>query len=183
VSTGERYRRAADGFTARVEQMPEAAWEQPAPCEGWVARDVVHHLVEWVPAFFEAAGGPDLSVETSTDDDPVAAWAVLDRKLRAGLDDPEVAASTITHPRAGAHRFDDAVGMFVTGDVLVHTWDLARAGGLDDRLDPELVHEMLEGMKPLDQMLRTSGQYGARVEVPGDADEQAQLIAFTGRTP
>jgi hypothetical protein len=32
-------------------------------------------------------------------------------------------------------------------------------------------------------MLRSSGQYGPRVEVPDDADEQTKLIAFMGRQP
>jgi uncharacterized protein (TIGR03086 family) len=73
--------------------------------------------------------------------------------------------------------------MFVLGDVLVHTWDLARATGLDETLDADEVHGMLVGMEPLDEMLRQSGQYGPRVDVPADADEQTRLIAFTGRHP
>jgi hypothetical protein len=32
-------------------------------------------------------------------------------------------------------------------------------------------------------MLRASGQYGPRVEVPADADVQTRLIAFIGRDP
>ncbi len=58
-----------------------------------------------------------------------------------------------------------------------------RATGLDEALDADIVHDMLIGMEPLDEMLRASGQYGPRVEVPTDADEQTRLIAFTGRTP
>jgi hypothetical protein len=38
-------------------------------------------------------------------------------------------------------------------------------------------------MLPYDGVLRSSGQYGPRVEMPDDADEQAKLIAFTGRQP
>lgn len=41
---------------------------------------------------------------------------------------------------------------------------------------------MLEGMLPLDEVLRQSGQYGPRVEVPDDADVQTKLLAFIGRT-
>jgi hypothetical protein len=96
-----------------------------------------------------------------------------------------VAVSTISHPRAGTHRFEDAVEIFVLADVVVHTWDLARAAGLDDRLDPELVHELASGMLGLpaevEDAMRSSGQYGARVDVPVDADEQTQLLAFVGR--
>jgi uncharacterized protein (TIGR03086 family) len=179
----ERYRRVADGFGARVDAVPAPAWENRAPCEGWVARDVVRHLVEWVPAFFDAAGAPAMSAGPTADDDPAGAWHHLDGALQSFVDDPTVAAMTITHPYAGTHRLDDAVATFVLGDVLVHTWDLARAAGLDETLDAETVHDMLVGLEPMDQLLRESGQYGARVAVPDDAGEQTKLIAFTGRDP
>jgi hypothetical protein len=42
---------------------------------------------------------------------------------------------------------------------------------------------MFEGMLPMDEMLRQSGQYGPRVAVADDADVQTQLLAFIGRTP
>ena len=42
---------------------------------------------------------------------------------------------------------------------------------------------MLEGMLPMDDILRQSGQYGPRVDVPDDADVQTKLLAFIGRTP
>ena len=146
-------------------------------------RDVVGHLVEWVPAFFEAADGPALAGGPSVDDDPAGAWIAMDGRIQALLDDPAASEAMVSHPYAGTHRFDDAIATFVLGDVLVHTWDLARATGLDETLDADIVHDMLIGMEPLDEMLRASGQYGPRVEVAPDADEQARLIAFTGRTP
>lgn len=179
----DRYDRAAAGFSARVDAMPADAWDRPAPCEGWLARDVVAHLVGWVPSFFAAAAGPVITVAPSPASDPAGAWHAFDEQVRALLADPATADASIVHPRAGAHRFEDAIDQFVLGDVLVHTWDLARAGGLDERLDPELVHDMLVGIEPMDEILRSSGQYGPRVEVPADADEQTRLIAFTGRVP
>jgi len=41
-----RYRRIAARFSERTTEMTAAAWKSPAPCDGWVARDVVRHLVE-----------------------------------------------------------------------------------------------------------------------------------------
>jgi uncharacterized protein (TIGR03086 family) len=179
----ERYRRVAARFSARVNEVPAQAWDNPAPCEGWVARDVVRHLVEWVPAFLSAAGGPTLPTGPSVDDDPGGAWAALSDGIEALLNDPTALATTITHPMAGTHRLDDAIAMFFMGDIVVHTWDIARAAGLDETLDADIVHDMLIGMEPLDEMLRASGQYGPKVDVPTNADEQTRLIAFTGRRP
>ena len=179
----ERYRRVAGRFTDRVNEVADASWERPAPCEGWVARDVVRHLVEWIPAFLVAAGGPALPAGPSVDDDPAGAWTTMNAGIQALLDDPDASATRISHPRAGDHRLDEAIATFFLGDVVVHTWDLARAAGLDETLDADVVHDMLVGMEPLDEVLRASGHYGPRVEVPDGADEQTRLIAFTGRRP
>jgi uncharacterized protein (TIGR03086 family) len=182
-AVADRYRRVAAGFTATAIAVAPDAWDDPAPCDGWVARDVVRHLVEWFPAFLTTAGGPALAPGPSVDEDPARAWTALDAGVQALLDDPVASAATIEHPHAGRHRLDDAIGTFLLGDVLVHTWDLARATGQTVTLDPEIVHDMLVGMEPLDEMLRASGQYGPRVDVAAGADEQTRLIAFTGRQP
>jgi uncharacterized protein (TIGR03086 family) len=177
-----RYRRIAARFTRVAEAVPASAWDDPAPCDGWVARDVVGHLVEWVPAFFPADAGIGVAAGTSVDDDPMAAWRALDEALQTALDDPEVAAREV-ETQAGRHTVEAAIANFVMGDVLVHTWDLARASGLDETLDADEVHRLYEGMLPIDEVLRQSGQYGPRVDVAEDADEQTKLIAFTGRRP
>ena len=84
---------------------------------------------------------------------------------------------------AGHYSVEAAVDTFCTPDVLVHTWDLSRATGQDERLDPDEVHALFVAMEPMDEMLRESGQFGPRVDVPDDADEQTKLIAFSGRQP
>jgi hypothetical protein len=42
------------------------------------------------------------------------------------------------------------IGQFVTMDVLVHTWDLARTIGADERLDEDSVRSAYEALKPMD---------------------------------
>ena len=78
---------------------------------------------------------------------------------------------------------EQAIDMIYTTDVFMHRWDLARATGQDETLDPDKCAVMFEGMLPMDEMLRQSGQYGPRVDVPDDADVQTKLLAFIGRTP
>jgi uncharacterized protein (TIGR03086 family) len=177
-----RYRMVADGFTRRVEQVPEGAWDDPAPCDGWVARDVVGHIVEWMPPLALGRAGIPLPQTPSVADDPVGAWTAVDAALQGALDDPELAAREFDSP-AGHLSVEQAIGTLCIGDLLVHTWDLARATGLDETLDPVEVHELLLGMQAADELLRQSGHYGPKVEVPESADEQTKLIAFTGRRP
>jgi uncharacterized protein (TIGR03086 family) len=142
----------------------------------------VRHMVEWMPGLL-ASVGVDLPPGPSVDDDPAGAWTHLADSLQALLDDPATAQQEITHEHLGTVTVEHVIGMIMFGDVVVHTWDLARATGLDETLDATIVSEMLVGMQPMDEMLRESGQYGPKVEVADDADDQTKLIAFTGRNP
>ncbi len=178
----ERYRNVAAQFGERARAVPAGAWDNPAPCEGWVARDVVGHLVGWLSGYFFVTWDIEPHPGPTVEEDPAGAWDALDRTIQAALDDPEVAARE-RDTRMGRARFDETVDQICTPDVLVHTWDLARATGLDEQLDPGEVHRFVEGMEPYDEALRTSGHYGARVPVPDDADEQTRLLAFLGRQP
>jgi uncharacterized protein (TIGR03086 family) len=180
--SADRYRKVARELTQRVVSVPPDAWDRPAPCEGWVARDVVGHLVEWLRAFFFDTFDLEHPPIPPVDDDPAAAWRVVDRTIQAALDDPDV-ATRARDTRVGHWTLEQTVDTICTPDVLIHTWDLARATGLDERLDPVEVHSFASSMEPMDEMLRASGQYGPRVEVADDADEQSRLLAFLGRRP
>jgi uncharacterized protein (TIGR03086 family) len=177
------HRLVAAEFTRRVRGVPPGRWDDPAPCEGWVARDVVRHLTTWFPGFLRAGAGVELAAGPPVDEDPVGAWTVHSDAVQALLDDPPTAERVLTDPNVGAVPLDRAIDSFYTGDVFLHTWDLARATGQDSRLDPERCRRMLEGMLPMDDALRASGHYGPRVPVPDDADVQARLLAFVGRRP
>jgi uncharacterized protein (TIGR03086 family) len=182
-SSADEHREIAGAFTATVESVASTAWDHPAPPEGWVARDVVRHLVEWFPAFLHGATGITLPAGPSVDDDPVGAWRTQTAAVQALLDDPATAERVHDLPHIGTMTLGQAIAMIYTGDVFLHRWDLARATGQDETLDPARCAAMLEGMLPMDDVLRQSGQYGPRVHVADDADVQTKLLAFIGRTP
>ncbi len=178
----EQFRRFSALLTDRLRQVPPGAWELPSPCAGWTARDVVGHMVEWIPGFLASVGTP-ISPGPPVDDDPAAAWEHVSREVQAVLDDPELARREFTHEHLGTDTVEHAIGMIMVGDIVIHTWDIARATGGDETLPADYVHVMLEGMEAMDEALRASGQFGPRVPVSDGADEQARLIAFTGRVP
>src|SRR4029079_2178566 len=99
------------------------------------------------------------------------------------LDDAATADREHDLPHIGRMSLANAIDMIYTGDVFMHPWGLARAHGQDETLDPDKCAAMLEGMLPMDEVLRQSGQYGPRVHVADDADVQTKLLAFIGRTP
>ena len=114
-------------------------------------------------------------------DDPVAAWPHQADAVQAVLE--QQGEEEFTHPRAGTHRLADAVDRFYTADVFMHSWDLARATGQDVALDEDQAATLLEGMRPIESLLRSSGQYGAAVPVPEDALVVDRLMGFVGRDP
>jgi uncharacterized protein (TIGR03086 family) len=182
-SPADEHRRIAAAFTTTVEGATPESWDRPAPVDGWVARDVVRHLVEWLPAFLQGSTGITLAGGPSVDDDPVGAWRTHTRAVQALLDDAATADREHDLRHIGRMPLGQAIDMIYTSDVFLHRWDLARATGQDETLDPVKCAEMYEGMLPMDEVLRQSGQYGPRVHVPDDADAQTKLLAFIGRTP
>jgi uncharacterized protein (TIGR03086 family) len=177
----ERHREIGRVFTDRVRGT--RSWDAPCPVAGWTARDVVRHLVEWLPSFLAGGSSVRLPAVPSVDDDPIGAWQAHVDAVQALLDDPATTELTLSNRHIGQLPLDRAIDQFYTSDVFMHTWDLARATGQDDRLDPEFCALLLAGMEPLEDVIRSSGQYGPRVPVADDADTQAKLLAFIGRDP
>lgn len=173
-----RHAQVAEEFTRLVDATPD--WSAPAPVDGWTARDVVDHLVTWFPGFL-AAGGIDLPAGPTVAVDPASAWQHHADAVQALV--TERGDEEFTHPYVGTQSLAQAVDRFYTSDVFMHAWDLARAGGQVARLDEDFAGELLEGMQPIEAMLRDSGQYGPAVPVPLDAPVVDRLMGFVGRDP
>ncbi len=179
----EEHRVVAGAFTERVRGVTGDGWDAQSPVAEWQARDVVRHLLEWFPGFLESGSGIVLEPGPSVDDDPVAAWEHHAAAVQAVLDDPAAEGSLFTHRHIPEMPLRQAVSRFYTNDVFMHTWDLARATGQDERLDEDRCRTLYEGMLPMDEVLRQSGQYGAAVPVPDDADWKTRMLGFIGRNP
>jgi len=177
------HRLVAGHFAELVRGAPTDAWDQPSPVPGWRARDVVGHLVEWLRAFLDGGAGVLLPAGPSAAEDAVAAWQAHHDAVQSLLDDPATHGRRLSNPHIGELPLDEAIDRFYTGDVFLHSWDLARATGQDPALDPGRCAAMLAGMEPLDDVLRQSGQYGPRVPVRDDAPVQDRLVGFIGRDP
>jgi uncharacterized protein (TIGR03086 family) len=177
----DRYRRLAAAMTRRIEQVPPDRWSNQSPCEKWTARDVVQHLVD-VHGMFLGLVGRAMRPGPAVDDDPVAAWASARDQVQADLDDPQRAAAEFDGV-SGRSTFEEAVDRFVCFDLNIHGWDLARATGQDERIEPSELPRLWRTAESFGDAIRSEKVCGPAVEVPSDADEQDRLLAYLGRRP
>ena len=175
----ERHRTAAATFGDRVRGVHD--WDAPTPVAEWQARDVVSHLLEWLPGFLESGAGVRLSEVSYDDAELDASWQTRAAEVQHLLETRQDAV--YTSRMFGEIPLIEALDRFYVADVAMHTWDLARATGQDDRLDPDFCRQAFAGMEPMADVLASSGQYGPRVPVPDDADPQDKLIGLIGRDP
>ena len=175
----ERYARLGDAVATKIAAVPEDAWEHPSPCDEWTARDVVNHVIT-TQGMFLGLVGRQMGDIPGVDDDPFAAWNAARSVVQCDLEDPE-RATTEFQGSTGASTFEAAVNRFLCMDLVVHGWDLARAAGLDDRIDPEDLARVSEQAGALGDMLRSPQAFGPEVQPPADADDQTKLLAFLGR--
>jgi uncharacterized protein (TIGR03086 family) len=175
----DKYRLVSQGFDAVVRAVPPGQWDTQSPCELWKARDVVAHVVAGHRGVIAGVRGGE-STPLGADEDPKTAWEEASRSIGEITGDPAALAKEIDGP-TGKMPAGEIIGRFVNMDLLVHTWDLARTVGADERLDEDSVRRAYETLKPMDAMIRQPGVFGPRLEPPPGADVQTEFLYFLGR--
>jgi uncharacterized protein (TIGR03086 family) len=188
----DRYRRHAEAFEAKVAAVRPDQWANPSPCEAWSARDVVDHIVS-MHGYMLRPLGRGLPPAPSVEDDPLGAFRAARAAVEAVLDDPVLAGVGCDTPN-GRMRADQQVDLVVSDDLVLHGWDLARATGQDEGMDPVDVERLWASTSAIPAELmatyRTPGAFGPGVEVFGpevavaaDAPLQDRLLGLIGRDP
>jgi uncharacterized protein (TIGR03083 family) len=167
VTAADRHLRACVGLTRVVDAVGDG-WARPSPCTEWDARAVLEHVIGFhdVLVLRPASAKPSRPRH-----DPVDRWAVTAAALAPVL-----------------RREPPEMLPLLTMDVLVHTWDLARAAGvaLETHDDLDLWRSSYERALAHRGSLAASGMYGPPVAVPGpggETDPVTGLVALTGRDP
>lgn len=153
-----------------TDQIGEADWDKPSTCDGWCVKDVVDHTVGW-----QIAGGKVVGADIAEGAD----WATIQDAMTAALSEP----ANLEGPAEGFGGMPkQGVAGMVIGDLLVHSWDLARSLGVDETLPEEAVHSTLMGLQRMPEpMLRGENMFGPAIEVGEDASAQEKLLGFVGR--
>lgn len=181
----ELFQRSVEGFGRHVHAIRDDQWHDPTPDTEWDVRMLVNHVaVEqlWVP--LTVAGSTVAEVGSALDgdhlgDDPAAAWDAALAGSLAAFGAPGSLEGTVPLTRGIAPTAEYCWEM--TTDALIHSWDLARAIGADETLDPELADLVYERTLPIAEELQETGMFAPPVAVPPDAPLQTKLLAIFGR--
>ncbi|MFV2195194.1 TIGR03086 family metal-binding protein [Nocardiopsis sp. LOL_012] len=177
--SAEHYDRLATGFADVIAAVSDDRWSSPSPCEGWTALDVVGHVVQTQGMFLGLVGRPFDGIPPVASG-PGAAWDAARATVLADLNDPG-RAGTEFDGFFGRTTFAAAVERFLCFDLVVHRWDLCRATGQDERLDPGDVRWTRTTADGFGEHMRGGKGFGPALDAPEGADEQTRLLAFLGR--
>lgn len=190
------YRVLADGLLDRIRATPPDRWDAPSPCEGWTARQVVAHVINGHRGILAVvdrvppAAADGVGVSPMSDAPPVeagadlaAAFARCRDDMLAMLADPDRSATRMPGGPLGPAPVAEAVRVIGSLELLVHTWDLARAVGGDEMLDPERAERTHRALLPHYEGLRRTGAFRPSLPPPPDADPQTAFLRFVGRQP
>jgi uncharacterized protein (TIGR03086 family) len=174
----DRYQDAADRFTARLDAVRDDQWDDPTPCTDWNVRQLVDHVIEIQRQIPEGLG---VSVGDRADGPEKEKWQAVRAAALEALRQPGVLERTM--PGRGGEVPVQVALLPRLSDLLIHTWDLARGTGGDERIDPDSAAVVLEFLEPNDEILRSTGTFGPKVDAPPGADVGVRLLCFSGRTP
>jgi uncharacterized protein (TIGR03086 family) len=183
--TLSRFASAMAEFDRRVRAVRPEQWHNPTPCTEWDVRALVNHLVAeqlWAPLLLDGATVEDVGDRFDGDQlgaDPVAAWASAAAAAREAFAAPGALRRFVelSYGRRPAEGYCQEM----TLDLTVHAWDLARGIQVDERLDGELVSDVLAFIEPQVEQLAGTGMFAPPVAVGDDADSQTRLLALLGR--
>jgi uncharacterized protein (TIGR03086 family) len=182
----ELHRRAVEEFDARVRAVGDDQWGLPTPCSDWNVRQLVNHLVyenRWTVPLLGGSTIAEVGDRYEGDllgDDPKGAWEESSTEAVRAVQ-ADGAMERIVELSSGPTVAAEYVSQLYA-DHLIHAWDLARAVGADERLDPELVDACASWFAAMEPHYRAAGAIGDRPRTPPGADPQTTLLAAFGRT-
>ncbi|MFJ9584317.1 TIGR03086 family metal-binding protein [Streptomyces acidicola] len=183
-----RLQEALDLFGVLAHSVRDDQWEAGTPCVEWTVRDLVNHLVSeqlWAPplvlhgCMIEEVG--DTFDGDMLGSDPAASWDTAARATHEAFTAPGALDRTV-HLSHGDTPAANYCGQMVA-DLVVHSWDLSRAIGADERLPDGLLQFTVREVTPYAAELAKSGQFAEPVEPPLGSDVQTKLLCLLGRRP
>lgn len=193
ASIAEKYWRRSQQFANIVSQVSEQQWENPSPCVEWNAGEVFAHVIDMHSIMLRPLGR-ESEIAFSSDVDPLEQYRRASDLISAVLADPASSKIESDIPGEGGGPLELEIDTILSQDVVVHSWDLAVAVGLDSTMHPDDVTELWERFAayPAEvvEQFRTPNAFGPgvtvlgpEVEVSPKSSPQDRLLGLYGRDP
>jgi uncharacterized protein (TIGR03086 family) len=180
---------AGEQFRDLVTQVTDDQFGLITPCDDWTVLELIGHVVggnQMAAAIVGGASRNEAIGLLATDfvgDDPVGAVEASIALQHAAFELPDADGRVCQHPAGDmpGHQLRN----FRISDLLVHQWDLARAIGADESLDPDVVRVVWDDISPMKPIIAQLGVFGdgPSGDVSEDAPLQERLLDLMGRRP
>jgi uncharacterized protein (TIGR03086 family) len=181
VATAERSYGIAGRVIAGV--RPDQL-DRSTPCADWDVRALVNHLIGGHFYFKAPLRGQQMDANATPPDfassDPAGTFGQASKEMVKAWREPGALDKTV-QTMIGPMPAAILIGMW-TNDNLVHAWDLARATGQDESLDPELATQMLAMVQGVDLPRGEGAPFKPEQSCPPGAIPEQKLAAFLGRS-
>jgi uncharacterized protein (TIGR03086 family) len=181
---GERHLAVCRRFGESV-RAADGRWGRRSPCDAWDARGVLEHVI----GFHDVLLLRPLGLKPNRPhDDPQIRWELTYAALQQAFEPGRLVFERVVdvpqlHDNPATRLDARAIMPNLSRDVLIHTWDLARAVGADDRLKAEWCAGFYAALPTDTAALSISGMFSAPVAVGAHTDVQSKLLARLGRNP
>ena len=145
------------------------------PCDQWVVRDLMSHMLDTQHYFVASAQGndalpPSPTPTTALGNDPVAQFEQARADTLRTFEKPGV-----------IDRTGPSLGIALFSDQLLHEWDLARATGQDETMPAGLAETAYETIHGRFTDEQRKDIFKPELTVAANASPQEKLLAYTGR--
>ena len=179
--------RATAEFADRLRLVSADDRDQPTPCDGWDVRALVNHVVganRRHRMLLHGACAPAAAATRTVDHlgaDPLGVFAATAAELAAAFAEQGALDRTVHHPN-GDRTGADLAGTRVL-DLTVHAWDLARAIGAHENLQPVLVEYLLALLPKIRGGLAARRLLTTGARNTADLPPQTRLLRLLDRQP
>lgn len=186
MDSQQQTRTAIAGLTPLVHATLAAQLDDATPCDQWAVRDLLNHLVGGGYMFAMSLNNEPLDMSGAPADllgsDHAAAFDGAIAAFNAALDHITDLSTMVTLP-FGTIPADVALRV-AAADLLVHSWDLAKATGQTFNPPDDFVLSATPFYQDFIQPpLRAMGLFADEIDVPADASPLDKLVAYAGRKP
>lgn len=169
-----------------IGKIEPGQYDLPTPCSEWSVGQVINHMIGALVMFGDVAAhgeaDPGLFAGDLVGDDAAASLRAAGDQALAGW---SVEGKMDGMANLPFGEFPAAFALQLPAmDMLVHSWDLARATGQQVRWNADLVADTLafsEGTFTTPEF--RGDDFSPPVAVAEGADDLSKLVAFLGRTP